>query len=95
MNVEKTNLFKLATKDSKEKEIANIVKDIKKAKAKYEIAILNEQDVVDDLQDELNDAMGTLPLNFNIMVEIQKSLDLAKDKMKRMKSLSKDLFMEV
>jgi hypothetical protein len=39
--------------------------------------------------------MGTLPLNFNIMVEIQKSLDLAKDKMKRMKSLSKDLFMEV
>jgi hypothetical protein len=95
MDVTKTKLYELATQDEKKVKIETIINDIKRTQARFELEIIEQGVVVSDLQTELIKATSVFPLDFNMIIEIEQEVDLAKDKTKRLESLKKRLFDEV
>ena len=94
MNVEKTKLFALATKDEKAVKTDIIVNDILRTSARFDLNLIEESVTLSELERDLDSISSTFPLDFDAIIDLERNIDLANDKIKRLNKLKTRLFKE-
>lgn len=86
------NYLERISKNTEEKELEGIKRQVKNAERDSKRSILYIEEKIDELEDRLEFSKNATPLDFNLLIAISKDLASFKEGLAAAKSLQSELF---